>query len=150
MTKKQTPRVLVVGASGRIGRHLCAQLTDERAVVRAANRRPHALPQETAHGAAEVYLADSAFLTSALRDVDAVFLLWPFFESAGEARRKAAPIAALLGEHVRRVVYLSPRASSTTGRISGRRSRTRSRSTWRNGHSCGPLASRRTRSSGCR
>ena len=48
-----------------------------------------------------------ATLVPALNDVDAVFLIWPFFDSEEEARRKVDPIANLLGDSVPRVVYLS-------------------------------------------
>ncbi|OBC02684.1 MULTISPECIES: hypothetical protein [unclassified Gordonia (in: high G+C Gram-positive bacteria)] len=39
--------------------------------------------------------------------MDAVYLMWPFFDNAEDARRKIAPIAEQFGASVRRVVYLS-------------------------------------------
>ncbi|GAP78957.1 MULTISPECIES: SDR family oxidoreductase [Brachybacterium] len=107
MAANHVPHVLVLGASGRVGGQVCRQLVAAGARVRAATRHPEALPVGLAHGSAAVDLADPPSLSAALDGVDAVHLLWPFFESAEEARRRAEPIAELLGAHVRRVVYVS-------------------------------------------
>lgn len=63
--------------------------------------------RDTVHELSNVDLADPATLVPALNDVDAVFLIWPFFDSEEDARRKVAPLADLLGSSVPRVVYLS-------------------------------------------
>jgi len=107
MHANQRPKVLVTGASGRVGKQLCEQLEFAGADVRAATRHPTRLPHRAAGEAVALDLADPASLEPALRDVDAVFLMWPFFESEEEARRKTEPIAALLAVHASRVVYLS-------------------------------------------
>lgn len=99
-------RILVIGASGMVGGALTKQLSDKGIEVRAATRDPHTtLP----NGAQRVTvdLAHPHTLDDALDGVDAVHLIWPFFEPGEETRRKVAPIARLLGERVRRVVYVS-------------------------------------------
>lgn len=103
----QSPRVLVTGASGSVGGQLCSQLTRAGAKVRAATRHPMDLAPDDHLESAVVDLADPDSLAPALDEVDAVFLMWPFFDSEEEARRKVTPIAELLGRKVPRVVYLS-------------------------------------------
>ncbi|MFX4271347.1 SDR family oxidoreductase [Propionibacteriaceae bacterium Y1685] len=105
MNEKQENRVLVMGASGQVGNQVCRQLELAGAQVRAATRNPSRVGSSVE--TVPVDLGDPTSLVPALRDVDAVFLLWPFFESADEARRKVAPIAELLGAQVPRVVYVS-------------------------------------------
>ncbi|MFI6350936.1 SDR family oxidoreductase [Streptomyces sp. NPDC050560] len=107
MSTRERPKVLVTGASGRVGGQVCRQLELAGASVRAATRRPGALPSSRTVETRAVDLAEPATLTPALEGVDAVFLMWPFFDSAQEARRKVAPVAARLGAHARRVVCLS-------------------------------------------
>lgn len=97
-------RVLVIGASGRVGGEVCRQLRQAGAWVRAATRGPRIAE---ADDTLRVDLADPASLARALPGIDAAFLLWPFFEGAEDAHRKVMPIADLLGEQARRVVYLS-------------------------------------------
>ncbi|WP_166970519.1 SDR family oxidoreductase [Brevibacterium atlanticum] len=107
MNENQRPRVLVTGASGRVGGSLSGQLSSRGVRVRAATRNPGSLRAGIAHDVAAVDLAEPTTLEPALDDVDAVFLMWPFFESEEDARRKVAPIAEILGKKVPRVVYLS-------------------------------------------
>ena len=69
-------RILVTGATGTVGRQVVAQLLDSGAGVRALTRDPDraALPPE-----AEVFRGDLTVpetMDAAVRDVDAVFLVW--------------------------------------------------------------------------
>ncbi len=110
MVSSTLPTVLVIGASGRVGGEVCRQLRDAGARVRAATRHPEAMPPGSYDEAVAVDLTDPATLGPALDGVDAVHLMWPFFDTTEDARRKALPIAQLLGSSVRRVVYLSSQA----------------------------------------
>lgn len=103
----QKPRILVTGATGQVGRHVVRQLLDESVIVRVATRTPRSTDFPSLVEMAPVDFDDPATLASALEGVDAVHLMWPYFHSGEEARRKVEPIARLLGERVRRVVYLS-------------------------------------------
>lgn len=110
MVPSPHPTVLVIGASGRVGGEVCRQLRDAGARVRAATRRPEAMiPGYT--GTVAVDLTDPATLEPALEGVDAVHLMWPFFDTEQDARRKVSPIAKQLGSSVPRVVYLSSQAA---------------------------------------
>ncbi|MGH3644967.1 MAG: NAD(P)H-binding protein [Mycobacterium sp.] len=94
-------RVLVTGATGKIGRRVVSELTPHvqvRALTR--NAASAGLP-----GVAEITegdLTDERAMQRALVDVDTVFLLWPLL-SAEEAK----PVVAAIARHAKRVVYLS-------------------------------------------
>ncbi|MGW2628833.1 NAD(P)H-binding protein [Streptomyces chattanoogensis] len=96
-------RILVTGATGNVGRQVVSQLLAAQAGgVRALTRTPGQarLPQNV-----EVYqgdLADSHALQSALNEVDAVFLMWPFHSA-----EPAAAVVDAIKRHARRVVFLS-------------------------------------------
>lgn len=93
--------ILVIGATGTIGREVVSQLIERDAPVRALARQP-----DSAHlpAAVQVVQGDLTFPTSlhhALEDVHTVFLVW-------HAPRSAfAPVLAHLVQNVRRVVFLS-------------------------------------------
>ncbi|GAB7051575.1 SDR family oxidoreductase [Catenuloplanes indicus] len=86
--------VLVVGATGKIGRHVAAGLRDRGAPVRAVSRRDG------------FDLADPADLTDAADGAAAVFLIWPFM-TAEHARPVADRFAG------KRVVYVSAMSAET-------------------------------------
>jgi uncharacterized protein YbjT (DUF2867 family) len=97
-----TPPVLVIGATGQIGRYVVDELLRLGAPVRALTRRPDAaaLPDRVEIAAGD--LTDAASLEVALRGVDAVFLLW-----TAPVATAADVIARLAEEAPSRVVYLS-------------------------------------------
>ncbi|MER5646343.1 NmrA family NAD(P)-binding protein [Streptosporangium sp. NPDC002524] len=97
--------ILVIGATGTIGRQVVAQALEAGAEVRAAARDP-----ETAGlpGGAEVVradLADPDSLRAPLDGAEAVFLLWPFATAEG-----MPALLDMIAAHARRVVYLSSAA----------------------------------------
>jgi uncharacterized protein YbjT (DUF2867 family) len=92
--------ILVIGATGNVGRQVVAELTDAGADVRALARRPARLPNGVEVTPGD--LTDPAGLVPALTGVEAVFLVWPLLGA------EAAPAAlAAIGAHARRIVYLS-------------------------------------------
>jgi uncharacterized protein YbjT (DUF2867 family) len=92
--------ILVIGATGKVGRQVVAELTDAGTAVRALARTPARLPNgiEVTRGD----LTDPAGLDAALAGVETVFLVWPMLTA------EAAPAALeTIGRHARRIVYLS-------------------------------------------
>ena len=97
--------ILVLGATGTVGRRVVAQLRAAGEPVRAVSRHPSVAPP----GGVEVVvadLADPASLTPHLRDVRAVFLVWPFTSTELTARL-APEVIQVLAAPPRRIVYLS-------------------------------------------
>ncbi len=94
--------VLVVGATGRVGRHVVAGLLERGGRVRALVRQPRTagLPDEV--DVVEGDLERPATVAAAARGADAAFLLWPGFSAAG-----AAAVVDALARHVPHVVSLS-------------------------------------------
>lgn len=89
-----TKEILVIGATGNIGRHVVVGLRERGASVRTLSRFPGA----TATGD----LTRPETLHSALSGVDSVFLLWPFLSADG-----AREVVDTIAEHARRIVYVS-------------------------------------------
>src|SRR3954469_10226912 len=94
-------RVLVIGATGTIGGEVVRQLVGEDVSVRAMTRRPEsaALPADVEVVRGDLTSPES--LEPALRDVDAVFVVWtagPVTVSASIQRMANGP---------RRIVFLS-------------------------------------------
>jgi len=97
--------ILVIGATGKIGRHVVDQLgTAARAFVR--NPASANLPPGTQVARGD--LTEPASLPAVLDNVDAVFLLWPFITADG-----ADEIIETLSRHVRHIVYVSAVAAET-------------------------------------
>ncbi|MGH7118841.1 MAG: SDR family oxidoreductase [Acetobacteraceae bacterium] len=94
-------RVLVTGATGRVGRAVVGSLTAAGVPVRALTRRPEAaeLPASVEIVTGDLTVPES--LDAALRDVGAVFLVWtvPLASAPAVVERVAA--------RARRVVFLS-------------------------------------------
>lgn len=89
-----TNEILVIGATGNIGRHVVTGLRERGATVRTLSR----LPGDTFTGD----LTRPETLHSALSGVDSVFLLWPFLSADG-----APAVVDVIAQHARRVVYVS-------------------------------------------
>ncbi|GHG10518.1 NAD(P)H-binding protein [Streptomyces hydrogenans] len=94
------PRILVTGATGKVGGSVVARLHAAGVPVRALVRGAADLPEGVQ--AVRGDLGDPASLGAALEGVDAVFLVWPFLSADG-----AADVIDAIGKHARRVVYLS-------------------------------------------
>jgi uncharacterized protein YbjT (DUF2867 family) len=94
-------RVLVIGATGNIGGEVVRQLVERGVAVRAMSRRPDtaALPPGVDVVAGDLTRPES--LEPALRDVDAVFLVW----TAPSATVSAA--IRTIAERANRIVFLS-------------------------------------------
>jgi uncharacterized protein YbjT (DUF2867 family) len=94
-------RVLVTGATGRVGRAVVAELLGAGVPVRALTRRPATagLPAAVEVVAGDLTVPDS--LDSALQGVEAVFLLWTAPPGTAPA------VVDRLASHTRRVVFLS-------------------------------------------
>ena len=101
MISARVHRILVTGATGRVGREVVTQLLAAGVPVRALTRRPAtaALPADVEVVAGDLTVPES--LDVGLQGVGAVFLVWT-------APPTAAPAAIeRLASHVRRVVFLS-------------------------------------------
>lgn len=100
-------RVLVAGATGRLGRLVTAGLIDSGVPVRVLTRRPEAARLlfgdrvEIAEGA----FADAASISQATNDTDRLFLLSPIGETLAEEQIALANTAVAAG--VRRIVKIS-------------------------------------------
>jgi uncharacterized protein YbjT (DUF2867 family) len=94
-------RVLVTGATGRVGRAVVDLLTAADVQVRALTRRPEAaeLPANVEVVTGDLTVPES--LDAALRGVDAVFLVWT------AAPASVPAVVERLAAHAGRVVFLS-------------------------------------------
>lgn len=97
-----TQRILVTGATGTVGGHVATQLAATDLPVRALVRDPGTANLPAGIEVAQGDLADPASLDVPMRDVDAVFLMWPFTSSTGSRE-----VLDVIKRHARRVVYLS-------------------------------------------
>ena len=95
--------ILVIGATGNIGRHVVTGLRERGADVRALSRHPG---EDGVAGD----LTDPVTLHSALSGVDSVFLLWPFMSAGG-----IDDVAGVIAQHARRIVYVSALAAEDGG-----------------------------------
>jgi uncharacterized protein YbjT (DUF2867 family) len=100
MTK--TDNVLVIGATGNIGRHVVAGLHTRGAAVTALSRTGAADRLPAGVSAVAGDLTDPGTVERALDEVDSVFLLWPFLTAHG-----APAVVDAIARHARRVVYVS-------------------------------------------
>ncbi|MCI2421196.1 NAD(P)H-binding protein [Saccharopolyspora sp. K220] len=93
--------ILVVGATGKVGRHVVAGLADAGVRVRAmTTRNPADVPVPDGVEVARGDVADPDSLP--LDGVGSVFLVWPLMSA------KLAPrFLAAVAQHARRIVYLS-------------------------------------------
>ncbi|MBE1500111.1 uncharacterized protein YbjT (DUF2867 family) [Amycolatopsis lexingtonensis] len=94
-------KVLVTGATGHSGRHVVAGLKD--ADVRVLVRDPAKAPEGV-----EVVVGDITNPTEAAENVDAVYLLWPFFTAEG-IQQAVKPFEG------KKIVYLSAMSAEDGG-----------------------------------
>jgi uncharacterized protein YbjT (DUF2867 family) len=94
-------RILVIGATGNVGRHVVTQLTAMGAQVRALARNPNAagLPAQVEMVRGDLNLPET--LNECLDGIDAVFLVWAAPQAA------FAPALDRIGKHARHIVFLS-------------------------------------------
>ena len=98
--------IAVIGGTGQVGGHVAAQLAGAGLPVRVISRglRPAGVPPQAETAMAD--LADPASLEPHLKDVQAVYLPWPF--TSAELTATLAPqVITLIARHVPRIVYLS-------------------------------------------
>ena len=94
--------ILVVGATGHVGRQVATQLQRAGHAVRAVTRDPASAGLPAGVEVMRADLTEPATLEAPLRGVEAVFLVWPFLTT------EAAPaVVDRLAGQARRVVYQS-------------------------------------------
>ncbi len=94
-------RILIIGATGRVGREVLSQLPATGVRVRALVRNPHTagLPPSVDVVRGDLTLPET--LDECLDGIDAVFLVW----TAPPAT--VAPVVERIAKHARRIVFLS-------------------------------------------
>jgi uncharacterized protein YbjT (DUF2867 family) len=100
-------RVLVAGASGFVGRRLCATLEDAGHAVRAMTRRPESY--EGAGEAVQADVQDTRSLAAAVRGCDAAYYLVHSLDKASfekTMRPRLAPSGVRRRAQLRRIIYL--------------------------------------------
>ena len=94
--------ILVVGATGHVGRQVATQLHHAGHAIRAVARDPARAGLPAGVEVARADLSEPATLEAPLREVEGVFLVWPFLTT------EAAPaVVDRLAGQARRIVYLS-------------------------------------------
>jgi uncharacterized protein YbjT (DUF2867 family) len=101
------PLIFVIGATGKVGRHVVAGLLDRGVAVRALARDPETADLPTGVELAAGDLSDPEPLAGHVEGADAVFLVWPFLTADG-----ADEAVRLLAAPGRRIVYLSAEAAA--------------------------------------
>jgi uncharacterized protein YbjT (DUF2867 family) len=94
-------RILIIGATGRVGRQVLFQLPATRVRVRALARNPQSagLPPHVDVIRGDLTVAET--LDESLDGIDTVFLVWTAPPTA------VAPALARIAKHARRIVFLS-------------------------------------------
>jgi uncharacterized protein YbjT (DUF2867 family) len=99
--------ILVIGATGKVGRHVVSGLLEQDVEVRALAHDPGSVRLPRGAGVVSGDLANPRSLAGHFDDVEAVFLVWPFFSSDG-----AEEVVDMLARSAQRIVYLSAEAAS--------------------------------------
>jgi uncharacterized protein YbjT (DUF2867 family) len=94
--------ILVIGATGAVGRAVVGELAARGAAVRALTHTAGLADPPAGVEVVRGDLTEPASLEPALTGVEAVFLLWPSPVTA-----TAPAVVTAIGRHARRVVYLS-------------------------------------------
>jgi uncharacterized protein YbjT (DUF2867 family) len=94
--------ILVVGATGTVGREVVAQLHAAGIATRAVTRTPEDARLPDGIDIVGADLSQPHTLERALHGVDAVFLVWPF-----TTVDSAPPVLDAIGSRTRRLLYLS-------------------------------------------
>ena len=94
--------VLVIGATGRTGRHVVDGLLERGASVRALVRHPPTADLPQTVSVIEGVIEDRAALGTAATGADAAFLLWPGFDGGA-----VQDVVGNLAAHVGHIAYLS-------------------------------------------
>jgi uncharacterized protein YbjT (DUF2867 family) len=97
--------ILVIGATGNVGRHVLSLLhamgtADVRALVRPRSAASARVPDGISVAAGSLDTPDG--LAEALTDIKTVFLVWPFLSTQG-----APAVLEAIARHAQRLVYLS-------------------------------------------
>jgi uncharacterized protein YbjT (DUF2867 family) len=98
--------IFVIGATGKVGRHVVAGLVEQNVAVTALARDPGAAGLSSSIEVVAGDLLAPEGLTADLDGAEAVFLVWPFFSAEG-----ARDVVDVLARHARRIVYLSAEAA---------------------------------------
>jgi uncharacterized protein YbjT (DUF2867 family) len=98
--------ILVIGATGKVGRDVVSELLERDAAVRALTRDPNAADLPSAVDVVSGDLLEPHGFSAHLEGIEAVFLVWPFFTEEGSAE-----VVDKLASHARRIVYLSAEAA---------------------------------------
>jgi uncharacterized protein YbjT (DUF2867 family) len=107
----QHSKILIIGATGTVGRELAAQLSERGAAVRALVRDPGSANLPAGVEPVRGDLADPASLSAPLDGIDTMFFLWPF-TSESAATELAPRVVEAITQRVQRVVYLSADAAA--------------------------------------
>jgi uncharacterized protein YbjT (DUF2867 family) len=94
-------RILIIGATGTVGRQVVAQLPATGARVRALARNPHTADLPLHVDVVRGDLTSAETLDGCLDGIDAVFLVWT------APLATAAPALDRIAKHVQRIVFLS-------------------------------------------
>jgi len=94
-------RILIIGATGRVGRQILSQLPATGVRIRTLARNPHTtgLPPHVNVVRGDLTLPET--LDECLDGIDTVFLVWTAPQAA------AAPALERIAKHARRIVFLS-------------------------------------------
>src|SRR4051812_28596912 len=96
----ETSKILVTGGTGNVGRHVVSTLVTQGHDVRAVVRDPGTASLPRSVEMVRGDLSSPETMTTALRDVASVYLMWPGLPV--EPR-----VTEIIAEHAERVVYLS-------------------------------------------
>jgi len=94
-------RILIIGATGTVGRNVISQLIDANVLLRGLTRTPDSadLPAQVEIVRGDLTIPDT--LDRSLDNIDAVFLVWTAPQTALE------PALARIAKHVPKIVFLS-------------------------------------------